>query len=187
VPVLPGGVDEIIRRQSDASQMHFLYVGRLEAYKCVDDAIEAFGRLNDPKYLQWRFTIVGDGPERTRLELLAKGDARFTFTGSIHYDKLGTVFAKADVLTLPSEQEAWGLVVNEALGFGLYVITSDVVGSSCDLISESTGEVYPNKDVSKLSQAMASSVMHLNRVPRNSRTDTAMLMSNSLQELNHDS
>jgi len=86
---------------------------------------------------------------------------------------------------LPSEHEPWGLVVNEALGFGLYVITSDLVGCANDLITQNTGQTYPSNEISRLSDAMASCVLHLLRVPQGPKTDTAVLMNNSLNVLNH--
>jgi glycosyltransferase involved in cell wall biosynthesis len=54
----------------------------------------------------------------------------------------------ADVFVLPSAFEPWGLVVNEALCFGLPVITSDKVGATGDLVQEGiNGFIYPAGDV----------------------------------------
>jgi len=61
----------------------------------------------------------------------------------------------ADVLVLPSEFEPWGLVVNEALNFGLDVITSDQVGAAADLVrAEDGGHVVPVGNVTALTRAM---------------------------------
>jgi glycosyltransferase involved in cell wall biosynthesis len=160
--------------------MHILYVGRLVPYKHVEDAVSAFRMLTTDKQRNWVLTIVGDGPERNKLELISQGDPRIVFTGSIPYSELGSFFMEADVLVLPSDGEAWGLVVNEALGFGLYVIASDLVGCAVDLIDTETGQTYSSTDVSQLSKAMASSVSHLTRLPRGPKTDTASLMCESL-------
>jgi len=55
---------------------------------------------------------------------------------------------------VPSEREVWGLVVNEALAHGLYVIASDEVGAAGDLVGPDTGFVYPVGRVDELARAM---------------------------------
>jgi glycosyltransferase involved in cell wall biosynthesis len=63
---------------------------------------------------------------------------------------MGRWYAAADCLVLPSQKgagETWGLVVNEALHFGLPVIASDGVGCHPDLIPDQhTGRVFPSGD-----------------------------------------
>jgi glycosyltransferase involved in cell wall biosynthesis len=185
VPVLPGGMlaHEIVQRQSVPHSLHFIFVGRLETYKRVDHAIRAFQELNDSRYSGWRFTIVGDGSQRIALQTLAAKDPRISFTGPIPYNELGSFFLNADVLVLPSDHEPWGLVVNEALGFGLYAIVSDSVGCGVDLINETNGLVYPTNDVAKLSSALASCLHRLARTPQDPKTDTAVLMHDAINAI----
>ena len=45
-------------------------------------------------------------------------------------------FAQADVFVLPSRYDGWGVVVNQAIGAGLPVICSDMVGAGHDLVDE---------------------------------------------------
>ena len=182
VPILPGGKksSEIVQRYSNPDSLKFLFVGRLVPYKHVQDAINAFRRLSEDKHRQWTFTIVGDGPEQENLKSISQGDPRISFTGAIPYSELSSVFMSADVLVLTSDGEAWGLVVNEALGFGLYVIASDLVGCAVDLIDQETGRTYASTNVSQLEEAMSACTSHLARIPRGPRTDTPALMYKSL-------
>jgi glycosyltransferase involved in cell wall biosynthesis len=160
-----------------------LYVGRLIAIKRVSDLIEAFGELDDPAHANWRLRIIGDGSERSQLELQALRDSRVTFEGFKSYDELGTIFGQCDVLVLPSEQEPWGLVVNEALGYGLYVVTSDRVGSAFDMLDSGTGTTYPVGDTAALMAALRRSAEFPTRRPQACRSDTAALMAASLREV----
>jgi glycosyltransferase involved in cell wall biosynthesis len=65
-------------------------------------------------------------------------------------------YAAADVLILPSEQETWGLVANEALACGRPVVLSDAVGSAPDLAADGTaGRVFPVGNVEALAAAIA--------------------------------
>jgi glycosyltransferase involved in cell wall biosynthesis len=58
-------------------------------------------------------------------------------------------------MVLPSRQEPWGLVVNEALSYGCPVVVSDACGCVPELVRDGvTGFVFPTGDVEALSAAM---------------------------------
>ena len=48
--------------------------------------------------------------------------------------------------------ETFGLVVNEAMCFGLPIITSDAVGCATDLVQDGSGYIYPVGDVVRLGE-----------------------------------
>ena len=80
---------------------------------------------------------MGDGPLRhsfeAQLQQLLPGHTRFL--GFCNQSEIGRGYALADALVFPSVQgETWGLVVNEALQFGLAVIASDHPGCVADLL-----------------------------------------------------
>ena len=183
VPVLPGWIPADSFRESRSSKpdsIHVLYVGRLSHEKRVIDLVRAFRELTGGRFSAWSLTICGDGPERPLLETAAALDPRIRFVGSVGFGDLHHCFQKADVLVLPSLMEAWGLVVNEALAFGLRVLSSDRVGSSFDLITPELGDVFPACDVEALRAALANCQIHLRQRPRYPLTDTALLMRGDL-------
>ena len=100
--------------------------------------------------------IVGEGALRNGMESLALDmDAPVTFTGFLNQEAISDAYAAADVLVLPSDQDTWGLVVNEAMTYGLPCIVSDRVGCGPDLIHEGrTGFVFPVGDVETLARDM---------------------------------
>jgi glycosyltransferase involved in cell wall biosynthesis len=172
-PVLPGGHEPQGRHREPGDPLRVVYVGRLSPEKRVEDLIRASKAL-DPG-LDWTLTIVGKGPLHEALETLADGDPRIVFTGALSQFEVGSVLRTADVLVLPSSYEAWGLVVNEALGFGVRVLASDRVGSAADLIHESNGAVFPVGDIDALRDAIAASALHLHqdaRVPNQSSAES---------------
>ena len=57
------------------------------------------------------------------------------FLGFKNQQDLPACYAMSDLLVLPSSVEPWGLVVNEAMCFGLPVIASDRVGAAADLVN----------------------------------------------------
>jgi glycosyltransferase involved in cell wall biosynthesis len=102
--------------------------------------------------------FLGDGPLRLELEAQAAASApgRVHFLGFQQQESLGDVYADADMLVLPSVyEETWGLVVNEALQFGVPCVVSDRVGCAPDLIAPGrTGEVFAHGDVGSLRDAI---------------------------------
>ena len=84
--------------------------------------------------------------------------------GRLQGDALAAQYAWADVLIVPSEREVWGLVVNEALANGLFVISSDEVASAIDLVPGSeSGVTVPVRDQSALANALAEAESGLDR------------------------
>lgn len=114
----------------------FLFVGRLAPEKNVGLLINAFRTLH-AHYPETALLIVGDGPERSSLKQMAHDMDSVHFAGYVVFPELVKYYKMSDILVLPSEHEPWGLVVNEAMTFGLPVIVSDKVGCRVDLISSS--------------------------------------------------
>jgi glycosyltransferase involved in cell wall biosynthesis len=90
----------------------------------VDVLLEAWRRAEIPGA---QLFVVGDGPDRTRLEALAPAGVRFT--GSLEDAELVAAYRRASVVVVPSiALEGFGLVVLEALACGTPVLVSDSGG-----------------------------------------------------------
>lgn len=92
---------------------YLLYVGRLEAYKGVQDVIRTLPRL--PEY---NLLVAGSGDFRGELERIAANTGvsdRVRFLGYVDDDRLPGLYAGADVCLQLSEFEAYGMTVAEAL------------------------------------------------------------------------
>ena len=80
-----------------------------------------------------------------------EGLKKVYFEGFQQQDALLKYYALADVLILPSFEEVWGLVVNEALASGLYVLCSNRAGAAYDLIKEGwNGALFDPHNVEEL-------------------------------------
>jgi glycosyltransferase involved in cell wall biosynthesis len=109
----------------------FLYVGRLEPYKGVEQLIKAFNcTFHDKKAI---LRIIGDGSQKKHLTKKYESD-KVNFLGPLFDQDLTHQFHIASCFVCPSKFEPWGLVVNEALSASLPVIATQEVGSSSDLI-----------------------------------------------------
>jgi len=144
-----------------------LYSGKLIPKKAPLLLAQAIGRLG-PSEQPW-LLVVGEGPLRPALEAALRPalGGRLVMAGFVNQTELGRYFSAADALVLPSEtEETWGLVVNEAMQFGLPVIVSDHVGCQIDLVEpEKTGLVFSSGDA----ESLAACVSRLMGDPDNAR------------------
>jgi glycosyltransferase involved in cell wall biosynthesis len=130
-----------------------LFAGKLVSWKRVADLVQAAAAA--PVQL----VCAGSGPEQRQLEQLAAKLGirdRVRFLGFVNQSELPELYAAADVLCLPSEYEAFGLVVNEAFSCGVPAIVSAACGAAEDLVREGeTGFVVPVGDVSAYADRLA--------------------------------
>ena len=78
---------------------------------------------------------------------LSKGLNNVTFAGFLDHDRLGKYLRAADVFVLPTREDMWGLVVNEAMAYGLPVITTEGCIAGCELIRDGeNGFLVPVED-----------------------------------------
>lgn len=132
-----------------------LFCAKLQPWKRPGDLLEAFAKANLARAI---LVIAGEGPLRAQLEAQAAAlniASRVRFLGFVNQSKLPAVYTAADLLVLPSEYEAFAVVVNEAMLCGCAVAASDHVGAVQDLIvHERTGFVYPCGDVYALATVL---------------------------------
>src|SRR5215217_1007664 len=118
---------------------HFtlLFVGRLQARKRIDSLLRACAQLEAKP----RLVIVGGGPEREKLEMLAKEVyPSAEFIGARHGAELKPYFTEADLFVLPG---TGGLAVQEAMSYGLPVIVAQGDGTQDDLVRKENGWQIP--------------------------------------------
>lgn len=118
-----------------------LFVGKLEPRKRVDLLLRAFAQAQG---METQLQIIGDGPERINLELLARQlgvESAVDFVGALANDATRARMADARALVLPSRFDGWGAVVNEALHSGCYVIASKDCGAA-ELLGGERGRTF---------------------------------------------
>ena len=148
-----------------ADRFVILYCGRFVKQKGALDLLEAYLQVDaENKFL----AFVGDGEFRQPLiDFVARHKLdSVRFYGFQNRNEIGKYYAVSDVLVLPSWRETWGMVVNEALCFGLPVVVSDQVGARDDLVLEGhNGFTFPVKDPS----ALADTINNLMDMPEQER------------------
>lgn len=148
--VIPNGVSaSLVAARSAAGERDrhlLLAVGRLQAYKRVEDAVAALALLEAP----YRLVVVGDGPQRAALEQQARDSGvanRVEFVGRTSDAGLIEWYRRAGVVVTLSEAEAFGMTVLEGVAAGAPVVCSDIPAFR-DLAAQFAGHVsvVPRRD-----------------------------------------
>lgn len=160
-----------------------LFVGKLSKVKAPTDLLKAFAQVRKCRAASLIF--VGDGELRAQLEELARrlSIADVIFAGFRNQSEIGKFYAMADVFVLPSVFEPWGLVVNEAMCFGLPVIVSDCVGAARDMVRDGiNGHVYHAGDVNSLADTLERVLADQTRRARMGLASRELVEANSLSK-----
>lgn len=143
--------------QIPATAEVLLIVGKITPAKGPLLLAEALALLPPERQRQLWLVVVGDGPLREALAAAVEAvlPGRSRLVGFQNQSQLGRFYAVADTLVFPSVQgETWGLVVNEALQFGLRVLASDHPGCGRDLLGKAPHQLFPSGDAQALAQAL---------------------------------
>ena len=98
-------------------------VGRFLDWKQFDLLIRAFAPLDK----DYQLVLIGEGEEKPKYEEIVRENLlqNVHILDFMSYSQLTEYYKAADVFVLPSDGEIWGLVINEAMSFGLPIITTD--------------------------------------------------------------
>lgn len=121
-----------------------LSIGRLLHWKGLHLAIAAFAEFAR-KFPKSEYWMVGDGPDRGRLEQLARGlhvGEKVRFLGALPRDQAWANMSECDVLLHPSLRDSGGWVCAEAMGARRPVICLDL-GGPAGLVTDQSGIKIP--------------------------------------------
>lgn len=149
-PPAPGGIP--------FQQRNFLVVARLVAKKNLSLAIAAYDLYRRQTKVNARgLVILGGGPLETALkaEVSVRGLQGVHFEGFLQPADVADQMSHALALVLPSMEEQWGLVVNEALALGVPILCSENVGARDDLVRNGkNGYVFSVNSAEQLADHM---------------------------------
>lgn len=134
-----------------------LAAGRLKHQKGFDLLIQAWGTIPEAQRNGWSLRICGEGNDRVMLEHLIE-----TFGLAKEVQLVGQVadiareYEGADLFVLSSRFEGFGLVVLEALSFGVPVVSFDCSAGPSEIIeNEVDGLLVPPEDIERLAFAIS--------------------------------
>jgi peptidoglycan/xylan/chitin deacetylase (PgdA/CDA1 family) len=155
----------IATEPADGQPLQFLTCCQMIHRKGLDILLKACEELKD---MNWRLTLVGDGP--LRLKLGREFSRHFSreqvnFIGEVAYEKRYEAFAGQHIFVFPSRWDGWGMVVPEALAAGLPVVATDQVISAHEFVRNGVnGFIVPANDPSALADKMSYFISYPERI-----------------------
>lgn len=134
-----------------------LFASKLISRKRPMDLLLAFQEAG-PRNLQAALVFVGSGEQDGRLKDYVQEHEipDVFFFGFQNQSELPAFYAVADVFVLPSENEPWGLILNEVMCAGLPVIASDKIGAVPDLVRHGeNGFAFSSGSTAELSECLS--------------------------------
>lgn len=188
----------IVRSQYSIPENAFVFgfVGRINADKGINELIEAFISLkhdNDNLYLMLIGMMDDSNPISESNLKIANCDSQIIMTGNIPSEKIYSYMTAFDVLVHPTYREGFGKVLQEAMGVGIPVITTNIPGASEVIEKDVSGILVEPKDVNDLKSKML--ILHNNpglcaslacegRKRAEKYFDRPIMLSNILMDLN---
>lgn len=133
-----------------------LYSGALTRLKGLNILIQAFA-IVARKMSNLKLIIIGDGPEKYRLETLSHklAPGKVEFIGAIRHSELPSYYQNSDVFVLPSRSEGLSVSLLEAMASCVPVITTRPQSSEHDVIVQGkTGFLTEFGDVPRIAQTI---------------------------------
>jgi len=134
-----------------------LFAGKLTERKHPEGLLHAV-RTDAMKGVPAHLVYAGSGPLEGDLRALAadSGIANISMLGFVNQSALPRLYALADVFVFPSENEPYGLALNEAMAAGAAPVATTDVGAAADLITEGvSGFLFPPRNWIALGQSIA--------------------------------
>jgi len=129
----------------DARDSHFLIVSALVPYKRIELAMAACQRVGA------RLRVVGDGPDRERLERAADGNV--DFLGRLSDEEIRDEYRRAAAVLLPGEED-FGIVPVEAQACGTPVVALGRGGALETVLDDETGALFDDVTADSLAAAL---------------------------------
>jgi glycosyltransferase involved in cell wall biosynthesis len=133
-----------------------LFVGRVATEKSIDKIIKALGIIKKHGISKTKLLIVGNGPARDELTHLVQAlgvEEEVIFCGEVNYEEIRYYYKIADVFTMASASESFGIVTIEALASGLPVLAVKAPGAM-DILTDGFDGLLTDDNIEHFAKAL---------------------------------
>ncbi len=129
----------------DNKQNELIFVGRLDSsIKRVSRLVEVWSII-EPKFPNWKLTIVGDGPEKHQIKEIIKKN-HLQNVELVGQQDPRPYYERAALLGLSSDFEGWPLVLGECMAFGVVPIVYGSFDSIYDIVEDGVNGMIVSKE-----------------------------------------
>lgn len=157
IAVIPNAAMRLAESTADCKSKRVIAVGRLDYQKGFDRLIEAWKMIKQSgRCDSWRLDIFGQGEWEESLNSLIAG---YGLEDSIKINKpvknIAAEYCNSSLLVMSSNHEGFPMVMIEAMGMGLPVVSFDFKCGPRDIINDGrNGLIVPNGDIDRLAESM---------------------------------
>lgn len=145
----------------DQRPYHLLWCSRLDDPDKNPSFFVDLAALLSKRIGDLRIRVVGDGPLRQRtLDDLSRTGASLDYLAYVPPEEMAEVFATARMLVLPSKNEPWGLVCNEAMQCGTPCAVSPYTGVADELVVNGQSGFVLDLDANQWVDAIAATIIN---------------------------
>lgn len=150
---IPNLLDSIPKRLAPLQEKRLISVGRLSQEKGHIDLLKIFNQL-EKRHPDWHLDIIGDGPERDRLEAYIKShnlQDKVTLHGFQSKEYIDNMLHKSSLFIMTSYTESFGIVLLEAMSHGIPCVAfSSAEGAKEIITSGKNGYLIKNRNSSAM-------------------------------------
>lgn len=181
IGVFPLGVDvDFFKPDATQKAIHkapkLLYVGRIVEWKRIHLAIEAIKLLKENGFVNASLKIIGPVSSQEYFDFLKEKVKAYnlldnvSFLGHKEHNELPSFFKEADLFTLPSDKETFGMVMIEAMACGTPVAAINCPGGPLDVITPNLdGLLSSPEEYSKMILEYFKDTERIKTLPLNAR------------------
>lgn len=152
-----GNYYQCTRESTKKEKIKFLFCGQLINRKNVLNTIKAFTAIDSPNI---ELNILGTGELLPQVENLIKKDKRCKLLGFIQPENLYKVYHDNDVFILPSLDDGWALVINEAMASSMPIIGTKEVGAIDEFIVHKENGYICTTDIESITNSINYYINH---------------------------
>ena len=152
---IPNSIDSYPERPSDLTHHHLIFVGRLSKEKGVFDLVQIFEKIVS-SHPDWKLDMIGDGRERKQLQSYVQQhhlEDSIIFHGFQKKEYINQKLSSSSIYLMTSYTESFGIVLIEAMSFGLPTVAFDSAEGAREIIKDGrNGFLIPHRDQEKYIQ-----------------------------------
>ena len=161
---IPNVIDSLPDKRSKLTNKNIITIGRLSPEKGQKDLIDVFKMVNK-ELPKTKLFMVGDGPLKKELENYTKElklTNKIIFTGFLGNNEKEKYILDSSIFILPSYTESFGLVLIEAMSYGLPCIAFDTSDGAKELLKNNVGILVKDRNKEKMAEEIIKELKNKN-------------------------
>lgn len=153
---IPNVIESVSNKDADINSNYLISVGRLSPEKGFLDLIDVFKLIKEKKK-DMKLYLIGEGYERERLEQKIKSlglEKDIILTGNLNSKELEKYYLKSSIYLMSSFTEIFGLVLIEAMNYGLTCVAFSSADGAKYLLKDNVGYLIENRDKNKMAKTV---------------------------------